>query len=477
MKHLFLFLTLSIFVFTPSIEAQEIKGYLDIKDPNQIHIIYTTTGDRLVGQINLISESELILAYKGNKLLFNRAELTKIEVQFKENEGTEEEIKSDIEILDNIPDLPKEKNVEETTPPSSKYPFDVVGPLALDNKDQKHRIILNDGNIFVGRIKILSDEKLTLRIDSKTIKSFDPSSVKVVEVVGYEEPIKERAKPIAPKKDSLRLYILETKRGDRFVGQVIEYGKESVTFELENKTQLQFNNEEVEQIYAKEKTPKRGIGLTYQPQEIPMSGAQNLFLTPTGFNYKAGQAEYKNLEIFYNSIDYGLTDNFSMGFGIIPLLVANVIDLKSKVTFDIGDYVHIGMGARLLAGITVFDENWALGALHGNVSIGTEEKFINFGYGKWLPISDDFVNIESDLYMIGGSFRISEKGRIFGDLIRVVENGEREFDQSDYSLVMLGGSWFNHKHRVDFGFFMVTTSGTDIGGPVIFPMAGYARTF
>jgi hypothetical protein len=135
------------------------------------------------------------------------------------------------------------------------------------------------------------------------------------------------------------------------------------------------------------------------------------------------------------------------------------------------------MGARLLAGITVFDENWALGALHGNVSIGTEEKFINFGYGKWLPISDDFVNIESDLYMIGGSFRISEKGRIFGDLIRVVENGEREFDQSDYSLVMLGGSWFNHKHRVDFGFFMVTTSGTDIGGPVIFPMAGYARTF
>ena len=227
MKHLFLFLTLSIFVFTPSIEAQEIKGYLDIKDPNQIHIIYTTTGDRLVGQINWISESELILAYKGNKLLFNRAELTKIEVQFKENEGTEEEIKSDIEILDNIPDLPKEKNVEETTPPSSKYPFDVVGPLALDNKDQKHRIILNDGNIFVGRIKILSDEKLTLRIDSKTIKSFDPSSVKVVEVVGYEEPIKERAKPIAPKKDSLRLYILETKRGDRFVGQVINMVKKA----------------------------------------------------------------------------------------------------------------------------------------------------------------------------------------------------------------------------------------------------------
>lgn len=476
MKHLFLFLTLSIFVFTPSIEAQEIKGYLDVKDPNQIHIIHTTTGDRLVGQINWISESELILAYKGNKLLFKRAELTKIEVQFKENEGTEEEIKSDIEILDNIPDLLKEEP-QETSSPFSQYPFEVKGPLDLKDKNQKHKVILNDAKTFVGRIKILSAEKLTLRIDSKTIKSFEPSTIKVVEVISDKDPIEEITKTNTSKKDSLRLYILETKRGDRFVGQVIEYGKESVIFELENKTQLQFQNEEIEQIYAKEETSRRGVGLTYQPQEIPMSGAQNLFLTPTGFNYKAGQAEYKNLEIFYNSIDYGLTDNFSLGFGIIPLLVANVIDLKSKVTFDIGDYVHIGMGARLLAGITVFDDNWVLGALHGNVSVGTEEKFINFGYGKWLPINDDFVNIESDLYMIGGSFRISEKGRIFGDLIRVVENGEREFDQSDYSLVMLGGSWFNRKHRVDFGFFMVSTSGTDIGGPVIFPMAGYARTF
>jgi hypothetical protein len=481
MKQLSFIFTLSLLFSIQYTNAQEIVGNLDVDDPNQSHIITTKTGDRLVGQITWINESELILNYKGNKLVFQRNELEKIEVKMEENEGNIAEPKSDIQVLDNLSDLPKE---EATVSPSKpKYPFEIVGPLDLTNKAQRHKVFVNNGNIFVGRIRNLSDEKLTLLIRGRESLTFNYEEIMVVEVVGYEDPKEDLSnieiEDVQPQKDTSRLYVLMTKRGDRFIGKVIEYGVDKVVFELENGALLTFPNDDVKQIDLKENADIPGYVKIKEDEEIEMNGAENLFLSPTGFNYREGLGEYKNLEVFYNSIDYGFSDNLSLGFGMVPLLVANIVDFKTKVTFDIGDYLHIGGGAHFLAGFIIGgfdDDNWALGVAHANASIGTREKFINFGYGRWMPISDDFVNIKSDLFMFGGSFRIAEKGRIFGDLIRVAERGESDFEQSDYSLVMLGGSWFNQKNRFDFGLFIVPESGSGSSQSVAFPMIGYART-
>lgn len=497
MKHL-LFTTLSIFALLFSVQAQNIQGNLDTSDPTQSHIILTHTGDRLVGKISKITDSEVIFSYKGNNMTFKRADLASIEVTYAENKNeAREEPKSDLDIFDKIMEEPKplvkeekpesaEENpepVEEKTEEKPfKPPFQIVGPLDLDNIKQRHKVFLTNGDIFVGRIKEISEEKVILRLQTENME-FSPFKIMLVEIVGWEEPEKEEEKPSETNNysvgDTARVYVLTTKRGDRFVGKIAGYEEGKVIFQLENGTKLPFEYGEIESLLNEEEV-KRETFKYLGPSEIDMNGAQNLYLTPTGFNYKSGQGEYRNVEIFYNSIDYGVSDNFSIGIGLIPLFVANVVNLKTKVSFSIQDFVHVGVGGMVFAGFTInsFDDNWGAGTLHGSLSIGTEEKFINVGYGKWLPFDNNLVTFDSDLYMVGGSFRVGNKGRVFGDLIRVEERGQNDFNSNGYTMVMLGGSWFNQKNRVDFGLFMVPNdNGSDFSQPVVFPIAGYARRF
>lgn len=478
MKHFIIF-ALSFFTFL-SIHAQNIVGNLNINDPNQTHILITHTGDRLIGKITSMTNQEIVLTYKGNNLTFKRSEVTSIEVQFQENEGQIKEPKADIDILEKATTEPPKTTTEPSKP---TQPFEIVGPLDLENKRQKHRIFINDGNIYVGRIKEMTSEKVVLRLQTNNL-TFNPSEILVIEVVGYKDPKEDITNEPEVFEDAEdtdgKLYVLTTKRGDRFVGNVKTYEGENVIFELENGSNLTFNQDEVQSIVTKsEAETGRLPGLTYAYEEIPMSGYQDLFLSSTAFNFPRGETEYRNIEVFYNSIDHGVSDNFSIGFGVIPLLIANVVDLKTKLTFDIGEFVHLGVDAHVVAGFLLVDagENWGAGLLRGNASVGTPEKFINFGYGKWAPFNMDVLDTKADFFTVGSAFRIGEKGRIFGDLIYVSEEDDFDFDNDNYTMLMLGGSWFNKKNRVDFGLFTIPDTGNGANDTVVFPIAGYARKF
>lgn len=469
------------FLFLPAFMfSQEIIGDFNIKDSTQNHIITTSDGDILEGRVTWTSPSEIIFLYEGNKLIFKRSNISKIEVLTRvESQKTKA---SDIDLLGVLEIQNEEKEEEEIeAPPQMEsdtliYPFEIIGQFNLDDETQLHKITTKGNDLFVGKVISLKDSILSMSLDLGAILNYPFDAIQKIEVLKKEEVVKTPQSNI--KKDSSRTYVLITERGDRFVGRIKAYEGDDILFQIENNIVLTFNQEEIETIQIFEEYSGSGL-IKGAPDYIPMSGQENLFISPSAFNYKTKKGEYRNTQIFLNSIDYGVSDNFSLGAGLIPFFVANVVDLRTKLTFNVGDYVHFGAGAHLVAGFTLggLGENWSVGIPHGTISIGTEEKFLNVGFGKFLPFDDNVGNLKSDLIMVGGSFRISKKGRIFADLIKVNEVEDPFFgSRGEYTMIMIGGSWFNVKNRLDFGVFVLPDSGTgDLIQTIGFPVISYAR--
>ncbi len=462
--------------------SQEIVGELNLQDSTQSHIIFTHEGDRMEGRITWISPTEIIFLFKDNKLVFKRDNLNRIEVRNetdfknkKDNSGL-----SDIDIFEKIEEQEKE-TVNSDTPvitlDTTSYSFEVIGKIDLENPNQSYKLTTKTGDIFIGTINSLEKEVLQLNLDLGATLTYPFDAIRSIEAIGVIGNPERQEQGII---EDSKTYVLVTNRGDRFVGKVTGYESDAVKFELDNGVKLTFSHTEIQTIDIYEDYSGRSL-FREDAMGIPMNGQQYLYLTPTAFNFSFNKGEYRNTQIFLNSVDYGISDNLSLGVGLIPFFVANIIDVRTKLTYDIGEYVHLGVGGHILGGFTFgdFGDDWSLGIAHGSASFGTPEKFLNVGYGKWLPFdrSDGFE--EADLIMVGGSFRINKKGRIFGDLIKVNERNVEFGSPLEYTIIMLGGSWFNAKNRVDFGLFFIppVNHGNDFGQAFGMPMISYARLF
>jgi len=325
----------------------------------------------------------------------------------------------------------------------------------------------------------VDDQNLHVNINGNII-NIETARILLVEVQGYTPPEPEIEISSAIY-DPETLYIVNTRRGDRFVGHVVDYDTSQVVFKLKENVVLYFPLTDIKTIFPAYTTAYEGK--IYRPKLIRMSGAQNLFLSPTAFNYKEKEWELRSTQILYLTADNGVSENLSVGFGLIPLLVANVVDFHLKYTYDIGEYVHFGLGGHLVAGFLIVDpsgENWATAILHTSVSIGTESRFVNVGYARWMPLDVNEITFPSNIYMVGGSFRIAPKWRLFTDILRVVEQEKRsEFSSDAFVWAGFGAGWFNYRSRLDFGLMIVPREASDFGSGsgIGVPILTYARRF
>ncbi len=188
--------------------------------------------------------------------------------------------------------------------------------------------------------------------------------------------------------DSTQVHVLRTVRGDTFMGHVKDIYGTRLTFLVENKISLEFDFSEIKSVIVRGEDVL--VSRPLRKKKIPKGrlvgrdsfSTQNIIFTYTSFPLEKGRLLYTNFDLVWNSVDWGVTDNFTGG---IALYLLNVIVLRGKLTTPVYDNIRIGVGTKFIMLFPEFDELGILTNLSGIITIGSPEKFFNLNGGIFVP--------------------------------------------------------------------------------------------
>lgn len=292
--------------------------------------------------------------------------------------------------------------------------------------------------------------------------------------------------------DSTQMHVLITTNEDRFVGQVTKIENTTVYFLFQNKMNLEFEFGDIESIMVKGEegyedryeNPQRYRNTRKSRKEVKsagISGEQALFYGPTAHTYGKKHGEYRNLMVFYNRINFGLSENIDLGVDFMPLIAINIVALKGKVGFPVSDLISVGVGGStyMVFRNNIFNEDTFTGANHayGVATIGGRDKFINLGFGYAFPINVETSFTSAPVINIGGCLSLNEKWKLKMDVILLSDTN----DSVDFYAI--GANWLmNPRNRLDFGITMISDTRTNFFNQtrtVVFPIpfAQYSYLF
>jgi hypothetical protein len=399
-----------------------VKGNFSIGDTSQVHLLETKDGSRLVGRVIGFDQEKVVFRFNADTLVLPLSNLASIEV------------KSDSSAASTEPADSQEQPAATTD----------AGRLTAWSKGKSWR----------GTLKMGNDAGVRLQLSPESSRFFPWREIDSLVYV----------KPASRSEATSAVHVLTTLRGDRFTGYVKEYRRNILRFALEDGSILRFSTKDIRRLEPSENEQEDSAA---SAEPIPMQGHEKMYLTPTGFLLKEGETEFRTV-VISNSIDHGVSDNFSIGGGFSTVIVATVLQGKAKVGTSLGKYVHVAAGGQLF-GIAAIDQEFAGAAIaYGSLTMGTPESFVNINGGVGIG-GPDGGKVRA--FSLSASQRLGNNFRLFGEFLRGVDDFD---EQIQFGIV--GGSWFNREHRVDFGF--VLGSLFDSGITVLpFPAVSYAYRF
>lgn len=259
------------------------------------------------------------------------------------------------------------------------------------------------------------------------------------------------------------LYRIETNDGNIFIGKLVEISMEKVVIENETMGLITLGRPEIVRI-------EQIVDYVVILDDVWYRNLQSAryFFAPNGYGLKQGESYYQNTWIFYNQFSGAITDNFSMGVGMVPLFLfafaPTPVWITPKVSIPIvEDKVNLGAGGLL--GYVIGGEA-GFGILYGTLTFGGYDKNLTVGAG-YAYAGDEFLN--SPLINIAGLARVSKKGYLMMENFIVIQNGEMG------ALSILGGRSMLGKSALDYGLALPLIP--DLGEFIAIPWLGITIPF
>lgn len=252
------------------------------------------------------------------------------------------------------------------------------------------------------------------------------------------------------------LYRVEMKNGNVFFGTFISEDEEFLVIHTEEAGDVELKKSSIKsrEIIDPERF-KDGEFWFENPQST-----HYLFGT-SGIGLKKGEGYYQNAWVFFNNVNYGITDNFSLGGGMVPTFLfgasATPIWVIPKVSIPLANNnLHAAVGG-LFGGVIGDEENFGMGLAYGVLSIGNQDDNLTFGIGygyadkEWSDIP---------IFTISGMHRLNRNWYIISENYFIATSGET------LGLLSAALRWAPENFAVDFGLFRPTNVGTGfIGAP------------
>lgn len=265
------------------------------------------------------------------------------------------------------------------------------------------------------------------------------------------------------KTDSI-LYFIETTDGNTYTGVITEQDSAKVVLQTEALGTITIRRDAI--IKMEPILPVKMVEGKYwfdNPQ------ATRYFYSPNGYGLKAGEGYYQNIWVLFNSFAVGITNNISIGAGVIPLFLFAGTSTPMWITpkFSIpvkADKFNVGGGALL--GAVLGEEDAGFGIVYGLATLGTRDNNFTFGMGYGYAGGDW---AKSPMFNFNGMFRTGARGYF------ITENYYISGADVDVMLITLGGRQIIKNAGLDYG--LVIPFSSDMDGFIAIPWLGITVPF
>ena len=194
------------------------------------------------------------------------------------------------------------------------------------------------------------------------------------------------------------------------------------------------------------------------------------FWAPNGYGLRKGEGYYQNVWVFFNQMSVGLSDNASIGVGLIPTFLfgaeATPIWVTPKVSLPVSaenNNVHLGLGGLLgtVAGVG----SSSFGILYGVMTVGSPDTNVNIGLGMGY-LDNDWA--AKPTLTLSAMIRTGKRGYF------LTENYLLDWGPNGFGVVSFGGRTVGKRLSFDYGL-MIPVSGGQTN--VAIPWIGIAVPF
>lgn len=250
------------------------------------------------------------------------------------------------------------------------------------------------------------------------------------------------------------IYRIETVDGNVFTGELISENDDEVVLQTESLGEVTIKRDNIKQMTRlNDRQLRNGDYWHENPQST------RYLFAPNALGIKKGQGYYQNTWILFNNVNYGVTNNFSLGVGTVPLFLFGSpwtpFWIMPKLSIPVAsDKLHFSAGA-LIGGI-IGEDSGSGGLLYGTGTVGGADKNLSVGlgyaYGGGEISSTPVVNISAMTRTGRSIYLISENYLVPG----TDANG----------MISFGVRWAPENFSVDFALLRpLEDLGTFIGIP------------
>jgi len=268
--------------------------------------------------------------------------------------------------------------------------------------------------------------------------------------------------------DSTSSYVFTLVDGTKVIGTFLGKTTDQLFVRTASIDRLEIAFSKIKSItIASETQLKKGIAWISNPNPT------RYFFAPSAYNLKKGEGYYQNSYLFLNSVNYGLTDYFSIG-GSLELIstFTSISDGKfdpiflitPKVGFNVSPKLNVGAGALIVSIPNFEDEDngdmdfpeeddedrrrFGAGIGYGLATYGDIERNVTLGVGFGF-FDKEFA--KRPIITLNGLMRVGPK------MALVTENWmipvtDWEENRDYFEIVTYGVRFFGEKLSVDLGF-------------------------
>ena len=281
------------------------------------------------------------------------------------------------------------------------------------------------------------------------------------------------AEATAPAESGKReLSRITLKDGQELHGVVVRQDSQVVVVELADGDRLELPARQVKDITAEHNAQVRDNGEIW----FQDPNRTRYLYAPSGMMLRQGEGYFSQKELFFSSLNYGLTDYITVQAGaVLPawLLGAPGFNFIGgiKVGTSVGDRLHLAVGAQglVLPGFGGGSGGTA-GFLFGTATYGTPDAHLSLGVGKPFTLSNSGGELDSNIIAtLSGNVRLSQRVALVTEnwLIPTLGTSTSELPMLNSLAVRLfGESW-----AVDLGGIRVP------GLPIPIPWLDFAYNF
>lgn len=250
--------------------------------------------------------------------------------------------------------------------------------------------------------------------------------------------------------DTVR-YIIETNDKNEFMGKIISQDNDFIVIETEFLGELK-----IPRSFIQSMTRITPTDLNAGEYWFENPHATRYFYSPNGYNLKKDEAYYQNTWVVFNQLSYGLSDNISIGTGMMPLFLFGAGVAPAWITPKIGfpvikDKLNVGVG--VLAATVIGEGDFGFGIAYGAVTHGSRDKNSTLGLG-WTYSSDGLSDYPT--FSFSAMTRLSKKGYF------ITENYLISTKYETFGIMALGGRSVQKKLAIDYGLIVPINTGADV---------------